>query len=334
MSCRPLVSVVIPTYNRAQQTIAAMESVLAQTYPYREVIVIDDGSTDGSGATIQRFLDQRENGNDHTEQIRYFSQSNQGPSAARNYGIEKVRGEYIAFLDSDDVWLPEKLDWQMRAFERFGGDCGACITDACMVDDAGTELSTFQTSGRHYDEGLGIEPDPVRLLAKAFCGYWVSTLLARTDLVKRIGGFDPDVHFAEDRDFYFRLSLVTSIAYVNKPLARTDRRSSLIGSDCRPWEKVEVRLRGQEYMLEKWLSMGTVLPRDVRETVERNLRALHSEWTNWYLENRRYDEARQSVSKAVKYQITLGLTIKWALTRLAPALARRITPKSKLYLRA
>ena len=99
MSSKPLVSVVIPTYNRAQQTIAAMESVLAQTYPNFEIIVVDDGSTDGSGEAIQRFIAQKTNG---CHPIYFFSQPNQGASVARNTGIAKARGEYIAFLDSDD----------------------------------------------------------------------------------------------------------------------------------------------------------------------------------------------------------------------------------------
>lgn len=115
MSGKPLVSVVIPTYNRVQQTIAAIESVLAQTYSHFEIIVVDDGSTDSSGEAIERFLRQGTNGR---HQLFFLRQPNQGASAARNTGIAKARGEYIAFLDSDDYWLPEKLEWQMRALEQ------------------------------------------------------------------------------------------------------------------------------------------------------------------------------------------------------------------------
>jgi glycosyltransferase involved in cell wall biosynthesis len=331
MSCRPLVSVVIPTYNRGQQTIAAIESVLAQTYPALEIIVIDDGSTDESGDAIQRFIKQRMNRNDQIQKIYYFKQPNQGPSAARNGGIEKARGEHIAFLDSDDLWMPEKLEWQVRAIEQFKNDCAACFTDTQFISNTGTDMTQFQASGRHYEQTMGIEPDAVRLLAKSPGGFWVSALLARTDLIKRIGGFDPEVHFAEDRDFHFRLSLATAFAYVNKPLARIERRSWPNNSKCRPWEKVEVRVRGQVYMCEKWLRMGTTLPPDVRRTVARNLRALLSEWANWYLEIERYDEARQAMWRALKYELTFGLAVKWTLTWLAPSFARRITAKSKPY---
>src|SRR5712692_851790 len=122
MSYRPFVSVVIPTFNRARQVQAALKSVLAQTYREFEVIVVDDGSTDGTGEALQEIISlEGSNG----KQIRYFFQPNQGQSAARNQGTEEARGEWVAFLDSDDVWLPEKLEWQVRAIELFKGKCCA-----------------------------------------------------------------------------------------------------------------------------------------------------------------------------------------------------------------
>jgi hypothetical protein len=82
-------------------------------------------------------------------------------------------------------------------------------------------------------------------------------------------------------------------------------------------------------MYEKWLRIGPELLPDIRRIIQRNLGALHSHWANWYLENARYDEARQAVSNAVRYKTTLGTTVKWALTWLAPAFARKITPKTR-----
>jgi glycosyltransferase involved in cell wall biosynthesis len=326
MSCKPLVSVVIPTYNRTQQTIAAIESVLAQTYPNLEIIVVDDGSRDGSGEAIQRFVSQRTNG---CRQILFFSQPNQGASAARNTGISKARGEYIAFLDSDDSWDPEKLEFQMQALEQFKNECGVCFTDARLVNNSGMDISSFQLHGRGYKQLIGIDRDAVNSLAASFSGFWVSSLLVRADIARQIGGFSQDISFVEDRDFHLRLALVTSVAYVNKQLIRTDRSPSSPGSAVRPWDKVEVQFQQQQHMLEKWLSMNDTLPADLRRTIKRSLGALHSHWANWYLENRRYDEARLAASRAVKYKVAFGTTVKWALIWLAPGFARRITPKTR-----
>jgi glycosyltransferase involved in cell wall biosynthesis len=322
----PFVSVVIPTHNRAQQTIAAVESVLAQTYPHFEIIVVDDGSTDGSGEAIQRFISQRTHG---SQRILFLSQPNQGASIARNAGITKAQGEYIAFLDSDDIWVPEKLEWQVKACKQLKEQCGACVTDARLVNNAGMDISSFRVHGRHYEQSIGIDSSATMSIAKSFCGFWISSLLVRADMIRQIGGLSPDISFAEDRDLHFRLSLVTSIAYVNKQLIVTDRNPSPPGSTSRPWDKAEVQLRQQQHMLEKWLRMDAALPPDVRITVERNLGGLHSHWANWYLENAQYPEARQAVSRAVKYKVTPGTMVKLVLTWLAPALARRITPKTR-----
>jgi glycosyltransferase involved in cell wall biosynthesis len=326
MSSNPLVSVVIPTYNRTRQTIAAIESVLAQTYPNLEIIVVDDGSKDGSAEEIQRFIRERTDG---CHQIFFFSQPNQGASVARNIGISKARGEYIAFLDSDDSWDPEKLESQMQALEQFKNECGVCFTDARLVNNSGMDISSFRLHGRNYRQLIGIDRDAAKSLAASFSGFWVSSLLVRADIARQIGGFSQDISFVEDRDFHFRLALVTSVAYVNKQLIRTDRSPSPPGSAIRPWDKVEVQFQQQQHMLEKWLSMNDALPPDLRRTVKRSLGALHSHWANWYLENRRYDEARLAASRAVKYKIALGTTVKCALTWLAPGFARKITPKTR-----
>ena len=320
------VSVVIPTYNRAEPTIAAIESVLAQTYPHFEIIVVDDGSTDGSGELIRRFIGQRTNG---SHQVFFLSQPNQGASVARNTGIAKAQGEYIAFLDSDDVWVREKLEWQLRALEHFRNECGGCVTDARLVNNAGMDVGSFEALGRHYERTIGIDRSATISIAESFCGFWISSLLARAATIRQIGGFSPDISFVEDRDLYFRLSLVTSIAYVNKPLIVANRSPSPAGSTCRSWDDAAVQFRQQQSMLESWLKTDTGLPADVRRTVERSLGALYSHWTNWYLENALYGDARKAVSRAVKYKTTPGTTAKFVLTWLAPALARSISPKTR-----
>src|SRR5271154_2455970 len=184
MSYKPFISVVIPTFNRTRQVQAALRSVLAQTYLEFEVIVVDDGSTDGTGRAIQTIINQEGcNG----RQVRYFFRPNPGQSSARNMGIEKARGEFVAFLDSDDIWLPEKLEWQVRALEHFKDKCSACITDARLVDNLGMDTLAFRESGKPYEETLGIDFEAVRNLVKCRDPFWLSTLLVRTDVINQVG---------------------------------------------------------------------------------------------------------------------------------------------------
>src|SRR5438067_12184345 len=116
----PKVSVIIPTYNRVARVQNAINSVLCQTFTDFEVIVVDDGSSDDTAIILQETYGDR---------IRYFAQPNQGVSAARNKGLAEARGEWIALLDSDDLWEKEKLEWQFKALQRFGSQCGGCYTD-------------------------------------------------------------------------------------------------------------------------------------------------------------------------------------------------------------
>ncbi len=325
MNKKPLVSAIIPTYNRTDQTFSAVESVLGQTYSNVEVIVVDDGSIDGSDQIVEKFVDQKAAAG---HRVFFVRQRNQGASSARNTGIAKATGEYIGFLDSDDIWLPEKLEWQLKAFEEFGEKCGACVTDAHLISAAGMDCSSFEGTGRQFERSIGIDGDAQRALAESFC-YWVSSLLVRSDTIRKIHGFNPAISFVEDRDIFFRLSLVTSIAYVNRLLIQTDRTPSPPGSNCRPWDRHDVQFRQLQAMLESWMKMGPEVSPDVRKVIKRALGSLHSAQTNWHLENSRYSEARETVTQTHKYKCKPATVAKFALTWLTPSLAKNITPKTR-----
>ncbi len=319
------ISVVVPTYNRAQLVLAALDSVLSQTYTNLEIVVVDDGSTDETRTLVQRLVERKAG-----PRVRYFYQSNQGQSIARNKGISEAAGNWIAFLDSDDVWFTEKLQLQAQAITKYQESCGACFTDARLVDRGSLNTTAFRHAGWQFGEATGVVPDIVRPLATTFGGVWVQTLIARTDLVRKIGGFDPELHFAEDHDLLFRLSLETPYCYVKQPLAVIERTNTLIDPAValRNWDKLDFRLQAQQYMYEKWLNLDAKYPADIRQIVVGNLRAVHSGWANWYLETGQYGQARHEVAKAMKYEVTPQLMAKWALTRIAPTVARRIARRA------
>src|ERR1043166_1854397 len=110
----PLVSVVLPTYNRAHTLARAVRSVLAQSHRHLEIVVVDDGSTDATVALVQKLALE-------DPRVRLVQQANRGPAAARNTGVRQARGEFVAFQDSDDEWLVEKLERQLAALERSPG---------------------------------------------------------------------------------------------------------------------------------------------------------------------------------------------------------------------
>ena len=132
----PVVSVIIPTYNRAHLIGRAIRSVLDQTYQDWELIVVDDASTDDIPGIVKGFTDGR---------VKYIRHDeNKGAAAARNTGIQAARGAYIAFLDSDDEWLPEKLERQVQAFESSDAQVGVIYTGTIAVSQSGEALSDYK----------------------------------------------------------------------------------------------------------------------------------------------------------------------------------------------
>jgi glycosyltransferase involved in cell wall biosynthesis len=196
-----LVSVILPTYNRAYIISRAISSALNQTHNNFELIVVDDGSTDNTAEVVKSFNDSR---------IIYINHArNLGIASARNTGMVTSRGEYIAFIDSDDEWLPHKLREQLVAFEEASSNVGAIYTQMQNIEKGKIThiFSKTPPEGdiyRHVLNGL-----PVYLL----------TLLVKRKYLERTGMFDRDFVYAEDWDFCIRLSKVCNFNFVETPLA-------------------------------------------------------------------------------------------------------------------
>jgi glycosyltransferase involved in cell wall biosynthesis len=316
----PKVSVVIPTYNRAGTVPRAIESVLAQTVTDLEVIVVDDGSSDNTDTVLREIFGDR---------IRYYAQANQGASVARNKGVEVARGDWIAFLDSDDLWEKDKLEWQFRALERFGPQCGGCYTDTRFFNHAETRTMFQMVEQEYRHEGtMGISPDVLpRLVRPGGAGMVVclSSLVARADMVRKTGGFDPKLLYSQDSEFMFRLALLTGFCYVNLPLVRFDRspveiRHVGVQSE---WNKLEFWLRDSQLRLEGLSRLSEGLPKEIRNVIRERLSTIHRGWTNLYLETGQYEKAREAASRAAQLNLTFNVAMKWLLTWLSPKLALR-----------
>ncbi len=200
-----LISVVIPTYNRSEQTPRAVESVLAQTHRQFELIVVDDGSTDDTAARLGAFDDPR---------MRVIRQRNAGVAAARNRGLSEANGELLALLDSDDTWRPEKLARQVSALARAPAAVGLCCTSFETLGADGVTVDT-PASGRLADAML---LDNVLVGAN-------STLVMRREVYEAVGGFDPSLPAIEDWDWLQRAARLYDITVVDAPLMVYDDRS-------------------------------------------------------------------------------------------------------------
>lgn len=200
----PAFSIVIPLYNKAHSIAGTVASVLAQRLSDFELIIVDDGSTDGSAQVVEGIADSR---------IRLIKKENGGVSAARNTGIQLASAEHIAFLDADDLWLPGFLE-DMLALTRDFPDAG--IYGAAYW---------HQVQGDRYPEESGLPANFRGYIPSYFAHavrhllFWTSAVVVKKTALQQSGAFNEGICFGEDLDLWFRLALEHPAAFCNKPLA-------------------------------------------------------------------------------------------------------------------
>jgi glycosyltransferase involved in cell wall biosynthesis len=199
----PLVSVVIPTHNSVDLAPEAVESVLAQTYEPLETVVIDDGSTDETVAQLERF----------SPRITLIRQEHQGPAVARNAGLRASHGEIVAFLDSDDIWMPEKLKKCVAALQAHP-EAGVIYT--------ALDIHQLETGLRYRQQQYTHSGWMAQALFTECRGVNTSTLVVRRKCIDEVGPFDEEFFRAQDWDLMLRLAEV--FPYVHLPQPLTERR--------------------------------------------------------------------------------------------------------------
>jgi len=213
---KPQVSVIIPTYNRGWIIKEAIDSVLAQDYTEFELIVVDDGSTDHTADVLDSYRNV----------IKVLSQKNKGVSAARNRGIAEASGKFIAFLDSDDLWLSQKLSAQIEFFTQTP-DALICQTEEVWIRNG---LIVNPKKRHKKPSGMIFEP------SLALCLVSPSAVMIRRSLLEIVGNFDETLPACEDYDLWLRISCRFPVYRIDTPLiikrgGHEDQLSASFGLD-------------------------------------------------------------------------------------------------------
>lgn len=263
---KPLVSVIIPTYNRAATIVEAVESVLSQSWCSHELIVVDDGSTDATEELLRPY----------TDRIHYVRKANGGFAAARNTGREAAQGEFIAWLDSDDVWLPDKLEMQVNFMLRhpevvasstdFSEWRGGQILQESHI--AGYYIGIARQAGGvrgFYQEAEWIDQ---KGLITNFPGYWTGkgvisqtlvwgnfvhppTAMFRRAAMESVGFQDEKLSNNSDFDYFLRLSRLGPFGYIDRPLLL--------------YRYSEDQFSGPKHSLSMWVSLIEIMQRIVQD---------------------------------------------------------------------
>ena len=301
------VSVIIPTYNCAKYVRGAVESVLKQSYGNVEIVVIDDGSKDNTKEILAPYFGK----------IIYIYQENKGLPGARNRGIHESSGDFIAFLDADDLWESRKLEIQMAIMDSHPEVCIVFSDFYVFSDDGYRENSYFKKCFpifREYDFSLDtIFRDRTNIdlknngnvdiyhgnIAKfLFCGNFIlpSSALVRKSVAERIGGFDETYRMAEETDYFLRLCSEGNAAYVDMPLAGylIKRAGNLTGSP-----NTERLIRNAISIQEKYIRQNPGFRMADRAFVDRAMAGSHRRLAYFFLSETRNADARVEAGRSI-----------------------------------
>ena len=288
----PKVSIIIPSYNSAQYIVETLQSVFAQTYKNYEIIVVDDGSIDNTKEVLRPYMGK----------ITYIYKENGGPASARNVGIKHAQGEYIAFLDSDDTWLPEKLEKQVDYLKKHP-EIGLVFTDCVRFDEKGLEE---QRSKKYplFKENY--------TMTDLFWGNFIPTLTVMTkrEYLKEVGYFDenPKIQGSEDYDLWIRIAQEFKICYISQALAKY--RVSFKGHNR---SDIDRSYLSYIFALEKNFPFmrkeNCTKTKTQAKMAHRKLAQLYSSWGESHFNLNRFSEAKDKLLISLGYQFSFKCII-------------------------
>ncbi len=328
------VSVIIPTYNRAPYLSEAIVSVLGQKYGDVEIIVVDDGSTDNTRECLQRYIDEG--------RITYLHQENSGrPAVARNLGLRHASGEYVCFLDSDDILMEESI---VKGVEILG-----------RHDNIAMVCSDWLYFRKHFTENQELEPSWIRstgyldrlpkemirdrggdfvvferdFMYELFNSNFICTsnVITRKELLDRTGYFDESLKIGEDYDLWLRLLETKDLAYIMVPLVFRRRHD---GSITR---HLAQNLIEDAKVIEKFMGKKRVMSPATRRRLYRRLEAFYFYTGYFFMDERNLPESRKRFGKAIRYNPASYRNYRYFTISLLPASAILFARKLKRLMR-
>ncbi len=237
------VSAIILTYNRAHMVTEAIDSVLTQSFKDFELIIVDNCSSDNTESVVKSYNDKR---------IRYFKHQNNGLIGVnRNYGIKKSRGEYIAFLDDDDLWLPEKLEKQVELLDS-NKELGLVYSDTYLIDSNGNL--------RRHAYFYRIKPFGGNAFNKLLRGNFIPmlTVVIRREMLDKVGEFNSGYKICLDYDLWLRIAESYPIDFIEQPLAKY-----MVHSESGFQKNTILRYQEVIQIIEYWLDRNPELKREL-----------------------------------------------------------------------
>jgi len=255
------ISVVMPAFNSEAYIREAIDSVVQQTYSHWELIVVDDGSTDGTGDVVGKYVLE-------DDRIRYIHQDNSGPASARNNGIQASRYPYIAFLDSDDIWFHDKLEKQMNfavthpGYVVYGGVRYLWGKDGTFVEDKETKnFRNFATIAENAEYFL-FHPNLTM----------TCSVLLEKSMLEKVGRFDQTLSSSEDDDLYFRLALNYKFFALQEPVFYRRRHT----------ENITANLTSKEISRNRYRAVKNIVMKTSPELLPKPKAHILSYWALWF----------------------------------------------------
>lgn len=269
---KPRVSVIIPVYNAEKFISKTIDSVIAQTFSDWEIIAVDDGSVDRSPQILKKYSEKM------PKKIKVITQKNKGVSIARNKAISAAKGEFIACLDQDDLWLPTKLEEQIRVLES-NGEVGMVYCDSYVIDENGKIIKKSVMESilsRSF-----IRPKKFRgdIFDELFCVNFISleTVVVRKSVLKKVGLFNPKFKIAEDYDLFLRIAREYPIEFIPKQLSMF--RAHPRGAS----RNVELRVLEEFEILEWWIQHDLTLRNRLQKEIKLKKLNLHASMIKYQL---------------------------------------------------